>query len=105
MSCDQQIHVNDINVNFVITITEDCEVIDISDATNLTIYFYKPDGTILTKTATFVTDGTDGQIKYPSVDGDLDQSGIWRIQAKIDFGAGSSYHSPIKSFKVYCNLE
>lgn len=104
MTCESQIHVGDKNVDFVVTIMEDCTAIDVSTATTLTIYLKKPSGETLTKTATFVTDGTDGLIHYQSVDGDLDESGVWKIQAQVDMGSGSSYHSIIKTFKVACNL-
>lgn len=104
MACESQIHVGNQNVDFVITITEDCVPIDISAATSKLIYFTKPSGSTLVKTAIFVTDGTDGQIHYSTVSGDLDEAGIWKIQAAIELGTGSLYNSIIKTFKVFCNL-
>lgn len=104
MTCESQIHVGNKNVDFIITITEECEPLDISTSTSKIIYFTKPDGSLLVKTASFVTDGTDGQVHYATIDGDLDQPGMWKIQAAIEFGSGSMYSSVIKSFKVFCNL-
>lgn len=104
MTCESQIHVGNKNVDFIITITEDCLPIDISAATVKLIYFTKPDRSVIVKTALFVTDGTDGQIHYSTVDGDLDQPGLWKIQAYIELGSGSAYSSIIKTFKVFCNL-
>lgn len=104
MACESQTHVGDKNVDFIITITEDCVAIDISGASSKVIYFTKPSGEVLTKTALFVTDGTDGLIHYQTVDGDLNESGVWKIQARVDLGSGSSYGTPIKTFKVFCNL-
>lgn len=104
MACESQIHVGDKNVDFVITITEDCVAVDISGASSKVIYFTKPSGEVLTKTALFVTDGTDGLIHYQAIDGDLNESGVWKIQARVDLGSGSSYGTPIKTFKVFCNL-
>lgn len=104
MACESQIHVGNKNVDFVITITEDCTAIDISGATAKTIYFTKPSGAVLIKTALFVTDGTDGQIHYASESGDLDEGGMWKIQAFVELGSGSAYNSVIKTFKVFCNL-
>jgi len=104
MACESQIRVGDKNVDFILTITEDCVAINISTATSKVIYLTKPSGEVLTKTASFVTDGTDGLIHYATVDGDLDESGIWKIQARIELGSGSSYGTPIKTFKVFCNL-
>jgi hypothetical protein len=104
MACESQICVGDKNVDFVITITEDCVAIDISGATSKLIYFTKPSGEVLTKTSSFVTDGTDGLIHYQTIDGDLDESGVWKIQARIELPGGGSHGTPIKTFKVYCNL-
>lgn len=104
MTCTTEIHVGDTNTRFILVISEDCVAIDISGYTTLNIIFTKPDGTSVTKTALFVTDGTDGEIYYATVSGDLDQAGIWRIQGEVGIGSGTSYRSQIKTFKVYCNL-
>ena len=65
--------------------------------------FKKPDGTTLTKAGTFVTDGLDGQLKYVSVNGDLDQFGAWQLQAYIVV-PGFDGHSSISNFEVFSNL-
>ena len=105
MTCANEIHVDDKNTRFIITISDsDCVAINISAYTTLNIIFTKPDGTIVTKTALFVTDGTDGQIYYATVAGDLDQSGVWKIQAYVGSGSSTAFSSNIKIFKVYCNL-
>lgn len=101
--CNTQIHVNDVNVVFNGSIEEDCVVVDISAATNLQFIFKKPDGSSLTKTAVFTTDGTDGAINYSTIAGDLSEAGVWSIQAVVTIG-NSVYHSSIKTFKVYNNL-
>lgn len=98
-----EIHVLDIGTEFRIPITDDGEVVDISTATGLTIIFKKPDGTLLSVTADLYTDGTDGIMYYRAVDGDLDQAGIWKIQAFVEI-SGGSYYSSIGSFKAVCNL-
>jgi hypothetical protein len=104
MSCESQLHVGDKNFTFAVTITEDCQPIDISSATDIDIIFSKPDGTSVIKSAVFVTDGTDGKIKYITIDNDIDQAGVWKIQAVVTLGTGSLYHSAVKTFKVFCNI-
>jgi len=54
----------------------------VSGAT-VTVYLKKPGGTTLTKAAALYTDGTDGKIKVSSASGDLVESGLWTVQAKI----------------------
>jgi hypothetical protein len=103
MSCGD-IHVSDENVTFTFTIMENCVAISVASVTLKTLTFTKPSGSTLTKTASFSTDGTDGNIYYASIAGDLDEAGIWNVQAKVQFGSGSSYHSETKKFKVLPNL-
>lgn len=104
MSCESSVHVGDKNFTFFANITENCAAVDISGATAKTILFQKPSGVMLEKAALFVTDGTDGQIQYSTVEGDLDEVGIWKIQAVVELGSGSLYHSNMKSFKVMHNI-
>jgi hypothetical protein len=98
-----EIHYGDIGVNFNITVMNGTAVLNVSNANNISIIFQKPDGSDLIKTATLVTNGTDGNIRYTSVSGDLDQIGTWQIQAKVDFGA-SVFSTDIQKFKVYRNI-
>ncbi len=98
-----QIFVGDVGTEFRIQITDEGTAVDLSSATDLIISFRKPDGSLLTVSASLYTDGTDGIIFYRSVDGDLDQSGIFKIQAQVTVGSGI-YNSSIGSFKVMCNV-
>lgn len=98
-----EIHVGDVGTVFSVTIKdEDDAVVNISSAT-VTFIFNKPDGTEIQRATVFVTDGTDGQVKYTTVSGDLDLYGPWRLQAFVDFGS-TEWYSDIYKFKVYNNL-
>ena len=57
--------------------------LDISAATTMQFKVRKPDATVLTWAATFVSDGTDGKITYSTVDGDIDAAGTWLLEARI----------------------
>ena len=101
--CSTDVRVDDIGIAFKITIV-DCDVpVNISAVSTKQILFYKPDGTVLTKTASFFTDGTDGILTYATVAGDLNAPGFWRIEAYIVLGA-SQYYSEIARFRVYNHL-
>ena len=102
--CTPEVHVDDIGTHFEISLKECDEILDVSSASAKQIIFKKPSGTILTKTAVFKTDGTDGIVKYVSIADDLDESGRWKMQAKITFPTGDSWSSEVTSFKVYTNL-
>jgi hypothetical protein len=100
----EEIHIGDVGTKFLITVKNDGVVVDISSATVKEIYFEKPDGTTLTKTASFETDGTDGKIYWTtSAAGDLDIEGMWKIQAKIAI-TGGSWKTEIGSFRVWENI-
>ena len=82
---------------------DDGAVVDVSSATTKEIILEKPDGSTVTKTAAFVTDGTDGKIKYTTIAGDLDQVGRWRIQGRIISSSGN-WPSEAGTFRVKANL-
>lgn len=102
MTCG--IHQNDIGTELQICI-KNCSnvVIDISTATTKQIILKKPSGATLTKTASFVTDGSDGLISYLTISGDLDEVGTWKIQGIVMIG-GNIWHSSFESFRVYRNI-
>lgn len=98
-----EIHYGDIGVNFNITVMNGSVPLDVSNADNIYIILQKPDGSDLIKTASLITDGIDGNIRYTTIAGDLDQIGTWQIQAKVDFTI-SVFSTDIQKFKVYRNI-
>lgn len=87
------ISINDIGTSLQVNIEENDVAVDVSSATAKQIIIEKPDGTLLTKTAAFVNDGTDGKIQYTTVTGDIDQVGIWRFWGKVTFAPESVFHT------------
>lgn len=73
--------------------------INISGATTKSIVFTKPDGSEVTKSATFTTDGADGKIYY-NVDSALyDSAGQWQIRGQVS-ATSFAYTSESASFFV-----
>lgn len=99
----QEIHVGDIGTTFVVTLMDRTTVVDISAASTMQIILKPPKGAKLTKTATHVTDGEDGKMKYPTIAGDLNVPGQWQIQAYIVL-SGGSWRSSKATFEVFANL-
>ncbi len=97
-----EIHVGQI-IRLIARFVEDESPKDVSAATTIEIRLEKPDGTVLTKTAGFVSDGTDGKIFYDTLSTDLDVDGGWAIQG---YAVGPTYIWPseIKGFHVFPNL-
>jgi hypothetical protein len=77
----------------------DDEVVDLSTATALHFVFQRPDDVIVSKTASVVTDGTDGKMRYLFADGDLALSGIWEYQVVLVF-SGAEFYSDLGTFFV-----
>jgi hypothetical protein len=77
-------------------------VVDVSTAT-LTFYIWKASGTVLTKTPTLKTDGTDGKVRYVTISGDLDEVGQYFAQVLVVIGSGSWPGKPFP-FMVAANL-
>lgn len=73
-----------VGVNIQLTIRDENDAIkDISTATTKEIILEKPNGSTVTKTASFVTNGGDGKIHYVTLANDLDQASLWKVQAHI----------------------
>ena len=68
------------------------------------VTFRKPGGTLLEVTPAFTTDGTDGSLQYVAVEGDLDESGLWETEARVEFGGGR-WTTTRKTFMVGDLLE
>ena len=98
-----EIHKNDIGTVLEVTIKDGPLVVDISAATTKNILLKPPTGTLLTKAGVYVTDGTDGKIKYTTIDGDLSVVGVWQIQGHV-VTAGGEWKSDIMNFSVHDNL-
>lgn len=96
-----------INLLVKATIKEDGVAVNVSTATTKEFKFRSPEGDVLTKTASFFTDGTDGIIVY-STEGDIVVSGtldeVWDIQAYLEFSGGFEGHTFTDNFIVTPNL-
>lgn len=98
------IHVGDVGTDIVLTVLDqDGAVVNLGTATTLEIIFDKPDGVNLTKTASLVTNGSDGKIHYVFIAGDLDQKGEWRYQARVVLSTGT-WRTDVARFWVEDNL-
>ena len=90
--------------DFVVTIKAcDGSALDISTATAMDFVFRKPDLSVIARAASFLTDGSDGVLRYIASSSDLDQSGTWSYQAEVTLPSGLWY-SDIVEFEVYQNL-
>ena len=100
-----EIHKDDLGTVFRITVKDETETaVDLSNCLEKYIVFEKPNNTIVSKEATFYTDGTDGIIQYTVESGFLDQAALWRLQGYVVEPSGA-WRTDIYEFKVHKNLE
>lgn len=100
----EEIHKGDIGTIIELTIKDGSQIVDISGATTKDIFLKKPvSSTVLTKSGAFSTDGTDGKLRYSTINGDLDEVGVWEVQAHLINPAGE-WRSDIKEMSVFDNL-
>ncbi len=104
----ETIQVGDIGTVFEFPITDDSGILDLTSATVKQIKFRKPKaGTLpaetVVKTASFVTNGSDGLLKYTTVADDIDRKGTWSVQAYVEIPDWKG-HSNKKIFIVEDNL-
>jgi hypothetical protein len=101
------IQLNAKGVDIIFAVQEDGAALDISTATGLKLFVKGPsDSAAVEKTATFVDDGSDGQIKYRTTstsDTANDEAGEWKIQASFVLGAFEG-RSSIEEYQVSANL-
>lgn len=77
------VRLGDVGTVFEITIIDEAGAVDISNSAVREMLFGRPVTGWFTRQAEFVTDGKDGKIQYKTIQGDLDQAGEWRLQAKV----------------------
>lgn len=93
--------VGDFGLEIRITVVDSTgTAVDISAATQTDFIFERPDRTTFTRTASFVTTGVDGQLRYVLVSGDLDVSGVWKIRANVIEGATKDFKTEKLEFTV-----
>ncbi len=98
-----EIHLNDLGTALRILVKDGTATVDISGASTKNIILKKPSGVVMTKTADFTTDGTDGKLEYITATADINEWGPWKIQANI-ITASTNFKSDIGEFTVYVNL-
>jgi len=87
----------------IVTIKEGGVVVPVQDTTSRQIILKKPSGTTLTKSAVFLTNGSDGKVKYKMLPGEVNELKTWSVQAIVQWSDGR-FASTIDSFDVESNL-
>ncbi len=97
----QPLRQNAVGATITLTLVDQAgDVIDLSTATLTdSLYLRSPNGKLLIKRPSFVTNGTDGEIVYTTIAGDLSENGTWQAEFKLVL-TGVSIPSAILPFVV-----
>ena len=87
------IRLGDAGTSVVVVVREGGRHLDLSGATTKRIVFTRPDGNEVPREAGFLTDGRDGGLVYVTVPGEVDQPGLWTLQAELVLGTWSGRSS------------
>ena len=101
-----EIHKDDVGTRFSITLKDDGSLVNISGVDGGSVHqisFRKPSDTIVERNATLQDYGISGVMFYDSVAGDLDEAGVYKLQAKVIIPSGT-YYTDIYTFKVHSNI-
>lgn len=98
-----ELHVDNVGTRFLVTIKDNGDIVNISNASSIMMVFKKPDDSLVYRSGTLLTNGADGQVYYDTVSGDLDEAGLYKLQARVIMPSGTFY-TDIHTFQVHCNL-
>ena len=101
-----EIHKDDVGTRFLITVKDDGSLVNISGVSGGSIHqvsFRKPSDVIVERNATLQDYGVSGVMFYDSVAGDLDEAGVYKLQAKVIIPSGT-YYTDLYTFKVHSNI-
>ena len=101
-----EIHQDDVGTRFLITVKDDGNLVNISGVSGGSIHqvsIRKPSDTVIDRNATLQDYGISGVMHYDSVAGDLDEAGVYKLQAKVVIPSGT-YYTDIYTFKVHSNI-
>jgi hypothetical protein len=93
------------NIRLIAVVVDNAEVaIDLSTASSMKIKLLAPDGTTIVKTASLLTSGVDGSMKYDTVPADLIQAGLYKLQAEYTI-SGKTQSTRWGAFWVRSNID
>lgn len=106
MATRPDMHVGDYGtiIDILIINRQTKDPLDLSSLSNMYMLFEKPSGNTFSRAAVPANaPGTDGILRYTIQDGDIDETGRWNIQAKVQDLEGL-WHTDILEFFVGDNI-
>ena len=101
------LHKGDVGTPIVLTLLshKTNAAIDVSAAIEISFLFEKPSGDTMQKAGSFYTDGSDGMIKYVTVEGDIDEDGKWEMEGYVVIALTKKFFTRKTTLIVYPVIE
>ena len=96
----RDIHVNDAGWVGKLRLVQNAAAVNLASYTTRHFVFRSPSGQTKTRLAAFESNGTDGVLSYMVQPGDIDEAGVWSVQARIAKAGGVELSSNEMRFKV-----
>jgi len=80
---EPELQILDEGAKLLITVVDDGVAVDLSGATLKEVLLVSPSGAKTTTTASFQTDGSDGQVFIVVPTGLLNERGLWKLQVRM----------------------
>lgn len=103
MATNPEVHIGDEGTLIEITVEENKIALNISTATVKVLKIQRKDKTVFQKDMDFVTDGSDGKLKYITSGSDIDMKGTWKGQVYLEM-PGGKWHTSKFDMEVDDNL-
>lgn len=100
---DEQVHLGDYGTPFDVELYDGDTALGPSLFSSGSHIFRRPDQTTFIRSSGSIITSSGSYFRYTTVDGDIDQVGMWALQVYVTDGAGL-WHSETKEFQVYPNL-
>lgn len=94
----QEIQVDVIGLAIEASLLDRGVEIPVSGAGTLTLRIQKPSGVSIDQTATFISDADGERVRYLTIDGDIDEAGLYQLAVYMIKGSWSGFSSIGKLF-------
>ena len=98
------IHTYDYGTLFNLTIQDQTDTtVNLQGSSGNIITFLKPDKTTMIRSGVLPNGGSDGLMRYTTVENDITMAGIWSLQGHISHPSGNWYTNVVE-FRVAGNI-
>ena len=94
----------DVGTSFAHTLKDqDGNYVDVATAQSRVMTFSRPDSSSFVRNP--IPTGRPGEVEYVTQPGDINQTGVWKVQTRVVLAGGEGpFSSPVRTFQVWASL-